>query len=82
MRLLMTLLAISAIITLWATDPTIRQNRTEHDPDLRDACLHQLLTIDQEPLTAGTIVGTLNYVDRQYGGPCAALDHRLENGWY
>lgn len=54
----------------------------EHDPAQRDTCLYQLLTAEHQPLTAGTIIGTLNYVDRHYGGPCAALDHYTEHGWY
>jgi len=54
----------------------------EHDPDQRAVCVGQLLDLDQEPHTFGTIVGTLNYTDRYYGGPCAALEHRLAQGWY
>jgi len=60
------------------TDPVV----LEHDPAQRDTCLYQLLTAEQQPLTAGTIIGTLNYVDRQYGGPCAAYDHYRDRGWY
>lgn len=54
----------------------------EHDPDERAVCVGQLLALDREPVTFEYVVGTLNYTDDRYGGPCAALDHRLEHGWY
>lgn len=54
----------------------------EHDIEQRDHCLYQLLDATDEPLIAGIIIGTINYVDRHYGGPCAAWDHYREHGWY
>lgn len=81
MRLTIGTLALLSMFML-AIDKAPAHNRTEHDPDLRADCVMQLLTLDQEPLNTGMIVGTLNYTDKQYGGPCAALDHRIQNGWY
>jgi len=82
-RIAAVLIAIAAAAALAfapydPADPVV----LEHDPDQRDICLYQLLTAEQQPFTAATIIGTLNYVDRQYGGPCGAYDHYLDHGWY
>lgn len=77
------IVAIGAALTLALAPYSSEQPvRLESDPDQRAACIGQLLALDQEPVTAGYVVGTLNYTDRYYGGPCAALEHRLEHGWY
>ena len=81
MKLTMATLALLSMFML-ATEPTPADRRTEHDPDLRADCVMQLLILDQEPMNAGMIIGTLNYTDKQYGGPCAALEHRRIHGWY
>jgi len=82
MNRIMAALFLTGTLTLSLGNYDNSQVVLEHDPIQREACLYQLLTAEQQPLTAGTIIGTLNYVDRQYGGPCAAHDHYLERGWY
>lgn len=54
----------------------------EHDPDARAVCVGQLLDHDGMDHTFASIIGTLNYTDRHYGGPCAALEHLDLHGWY
>jgi len=77
------LIAVTAALTLaFAPYDPDAPIVLEHDVKARDVCLAQLLAFDDAPYTAGTIIGTLNYVDRQYGGPCAAVDHYLEHRWY
>jgi len=76
-------IALAAAATLaFAPYSSVGTVRLEHDPDKRAVCVGQLLALDGEAVTAGMVVGTLNYTDRYYGGPCAALEHRLERGWY
>lgn len=77
------LIAIGAALTLaFAPYSSVGPVVLESDPDERAVCVGQLLALDGEPITAGYVVGTLNYTDRYYGGPCAALEHRLARGWY
>ena len=82
MSRLMAALFLTGTLTLatgnYGDDPVI----LEHDPDQRAACVQQLLAHHHEPSTFASIIGTLNYTDSQYGGPCAALDHLLTHGWY
>ena len=75
-------IALAAAASLAMAKPTPGATRQEHDPDTRAVCVTQLLTIDGDPLEAGYVIGTLNYTDRYYGGPCAALEHYMEHGWY
>lgn len=82
MTKLMTVLFLTGTLTLGLGNYDNSPVLIEHDPDLRADCVHQLLILDHEPLTYATIVGTLNYTDKQYGGPCAALEHRHDHGWY
>lgn len=81
MKALMAALVLTGIIGL-GLDRSHVENRIETDPDLRADCVMQLLNLEQEPFTAGYIIGTLNYTDRHYGGPCAALEHYRTHGWY
>ena len=82
MTRLMIAMFLTGTITLslgnYDDDPVV----LEHDPDERAACVQQLLAHDGEPHTFASIVGTLNYTDKQYGGPCAALTHLELHGWY
>lgn len=82
MKLLMAGLFLTGTITLALGNYDDGPVVLEHDPDRRAVCVGQLLDLDREPHTFGTIVGTLNYTDRHYGGPCAALEHKLQQGWY
>jgi len=82
MKLLMTAMLTIGVLGLALMDPTIHQGTIETDQDRRALCLEQLLDHDQQDTTTGTVIGTLNYTDRWYGGPCSALDHLRTSGWY
>jgi len=82
MKLVMTAMFTVSVLTLALMDPTVHQGQIDTDPDQRAACLQQLLDHDQHATTTGTVIGTLNYTDRWYGGPCQALDHLRLKGWY
>lgn len=81
MKTIMLGLFATGVIGL-AIQPSPADHRIETDPDQRAVCVGQLLALEQEPVTMEYVVGTLNYTDLEYGGPCAALEHRLEHGWY
>lgn len=74
--------ATAAAVTLALTPAQPDVIVLEHDPDLRAICVGQLLNHDQHQITMDNVIGTLNYTDRYYGGPCAALDHYNLEGWY
>ena len=82
MTKLMIAMFLTGTITLASGDYTDDPVVLEHDPDARAVCVGQLLAHPGEPMTFASIVGTLNYTDRHYGGPCAALDHLDLHGWY
>jgi hypothetical protein len=76
-------IALAAAASLAMTKHTPAMTRQEHDPDQRAVCVWQLLSHDGETtFDAGMVIGTLNYTDKRYGGPCAALEHLLVHKWY
>ena len=82
MTKLMIAMFLTGTITLASGNYTDDAVVLEHDPDARAACVAQLLANHNEQMTFASIVGTLNYTDQQYGGPCAALTHYELHGWY
>ena len=82
MTKLMIAMFLTGTITLASGNYTDGPVVLEHDPDARAVCVGQLLDHQNEPHTFASIIGTLNYTDQQYGGPCAALTHYELHGWY
>lgn len=77
-------LVTAAAAVLLAMTPVRAQRQLETDPDERARCVGILLVAEGSRTVpeAGIVIGTLNYTDKHYGGPCAALEHYLEHGWY
>lgn len=82
MNRIMTALFLTGTLTLALGNYDDRPVVLEHDPDSRAVCVGQLLDRTDEPHTFANIIGTFNYADQQYGGPCAALTHYEIHGWY